>query len=91
MPHGAGKLVDADGDTYEGGFVYVEREGAGYVMHSNGDSFEGGFVRGKRHGFGVQRTAAGTTFEGEWVEDALSGQVSTPEDACLSLRTHADS
>ena len=48
--HGYGYLVNPNGDTYEGEFVYDARHGQGVYKFKNGDVYEGAFSQDKRHG-----------------------------------------
>lgn len=41
MMHGQGKLIHADGDTYEGEWAYDMANGTGDYSHSGGGNYRG--------------------------------------------------
>jgi|GEM_PF-615498 len=58
-PHGAGKLVLANGDVYTGGFARGRIEGVGTYVWKNGDRYEGEFRDNAPDGKGFLTKAPG--------------------------------
>jgi hypothetical protein len=61
---GRAKVVDGNGDVYEGGFHHWKRHGQGVLNMSNGDVYNGQFRDGLPNGSGIIRYEDGETFEG---------------------------
>lgn len=73
-PDGAGVLVSAKGDRFEGAWKDGQLNGRGSVAWTNGDRYEGDWVAGKAEGHGVQVWADGQTYDGAWHDDQPNGQ-----------------
>ena len=69
--HGKGKLIWADGSTYDGFWQDDVRHGVGIFTNADGHFYNGKWKSGKKHGKGVQNNEDGSSFEGEWFEDEL--------------------
>ncbi|KAI9882669.1 MAG: hypothetical protein M1823_005584 [Watsoniomyces obsoletus] len=52
-PHGIGKMIELNGDVYEGNFVLGKYQGEGRMLYQNSDIYEGGWHSGKMHGQGT--------------------------------------
>ena len=53
QPHGKGRIVWANGDSYEGDFVHNIREGVGSYVFASGTVYSGEFYNNKMTGEGV--------------------------------------
>ena len=72
-PHGAGRLVDAQGDLYEGEFVDGVLNGRGRAVHRTGAVYEGNFREGVFSGQGVLRMPNGDEYRGSFERGAFNG------------------
>ncbi|TYZ69179.1 hypothetical protein PybrP1_006161 [[Pythium] brassicae (nom. inval.)] len=74
--HGAGVLVFANGDRYEGAFAHGFRDGHGVFTSERGNRvFEGQWRRSEKHGVGRERwLASGDRYDGEYERDVFHGR-----------------
>jgi hypothetical protein len=68
-----GKLVHADGTTYEGEWSEDKKHGHGEEVLASGITYEGEFSEGKKHGRGKVVLADGRTYEGNFVNSMPHG------------------
>ena len=74
MAQGRGKLVMANGDTYEGEFKAGRMDGYGRMQYSDGDSYEGDWKHDEHHGRGKYLFGSGAYYEGELNMGNAEGQ-----------------
>ena len=55
MANGRGRLIHADGDVYEGGWLYDKAHGKGIYIHRDGASYTGEWFEDKQHGYGTEK------------------------------------
>ena len=53
VPHGKGKTVYPNGDTYEGEYDKGKRQGYGVYSFSDGERYEGQWYQDQQHGKGI--------------------------------------
>ncbi|CAM9327441.1 unnamed protein product, partial [Chrysoparadoxa australica] len=72
--HGFGKLVHANGSSYEGMWKDGLRHGPGKLTYKSGTVYEGDFLRGHRHGRGrFSSVNLSVTYDGHWDHSFVSG------------------
>ena len=59
VPHGTGKLVWPNGDTYHGRFRNGKREGKGRRVNADGSNFSGDYEDDQPSGMGTYKWADG--------------------------------
>ncbi|NME69083.1 hypothetical protein [Flammeovirga aprica] len=74
LMEGSGKLIFANGNSYEGNFEKGVPYGMGIYQWANGDVYQGGFLDGKMHGRGVLVTKGGERHEGTWIQNEVHGE-----------------
>ena len=72
--HGKGKLIYANGATYEGTFAHGEYHGKGKATWPDGSHYTGDYAFGREQGYGVLVGANGSIYEGEWVLGRKQGK-----------------
>lgn len=80
---GKGKMIYADGDSYEGDWIEGNLEGSGSFKCSDGRSYVGGFKNHLQHGTltlifsivgkGRMIYADGKTYDGDWIQGKYQG------------------
>ncbi|HET9395442.1 MAG TPA: hypothetical protein VFO36_05250, partial [Nitrospiraceae bacterium] len=73
--HGRGKLVGANGNTYEGDFQFDQPHGQGRATYAAGGFYVGQWAFGQYEGKGVYEGADGSRYEGDFLHGKLHGQV----------------
>ena len=64
-PHGSGKIIELNGDVYDGTFVLGLSQGQGRMHFQNGDRYEGSWLGGRMDGEGTMVYAkTGNTYVG---------------------------
>lgn len=61
---GRAKIVEDNGDVYDGGFHHWKRHGQGVLRKKNGEVYKGQFRDWKPNGHGVLRYRNGATYDG---------------------------
>jgi len=74
VPHGKGKYVYEDGETYEGDLANGLRHGKGKYTLPNGLIYEGDFVDDKIQGKGKLTYPEGHVYEGDFVDYMRQGK-----------------
>ena len=75
LQNGKGKMLYANGDLYEGGWVNDKKEGYGKLkIIINGIEYVGNFKSDKFHGEGIYKTAIGDSYEGSWIKGKKEGK-----------------
>ena len=64
LKKGRAKVIEDNGDVYEGGFHHWKRHGHGILQKSNGEIYNGQFQDGLYNGPGIIRYPNGKSFEG---------------------------
>jgi hypothetical protein len=77
-PSGHGKMTFANGDVYEGDWVYngssSVKQGKGKQTYANGSVYEGDYINSKWHGKGKWTdTTDGEVYIGDYVENKKHG------------------
>jgi hypothetical protein len=78
-PHGRGKYVYRNGDSYEGDFADGRKDGLGTYVFADGDRYEGDFAKGQREGRGTlfhlaDTPSKGARYEGQWKRGKKDGE-----------------
>jgi len=73
--HGQGICQYANGDKYDGMWIFGLRTGHGVYSFACGDSYEGAWEAGKRHGLGMFTYKSGDRLSGMWHEDHPDGWI----------------
>jgi len=71
---GFGKLVFANGESYEGNFKMGLFHGDGTYLHKNGSKYVGEFNEQRKHGIGSYSFSDGGVYTGEWQNDFPNGE-----------------
>jgi hypothetical protein len=75
QPHGEGKKIYHNGNTYVGSFQLGQRHGHGVMTFQNGDTYEGNWENGMQHGQGTYvEKETGNTYVGGWKNDKRHGE-----------------
>lgn len=61
---GRAKVVEENGDVYDGGFHHWKRHGQGVLRKKDGEVYEGQFKDGLPNGHGILRYRNGATYDG---------------------------
>jgi hypothetical protein len=78
-PHGLGKMVWSNGDSYQGNFLDNEFYGQGIYTWNDGDKYDGEWEKGNRNGYGIMYHADGNIEKGEWLNDEFISRLVTPK------------
>jgi len=74
LKEGKGRLVDDQGNVYEGDFKNDKKNGIGKMIFSNGDIYEGGWADDQRHGNATQtHWNNSASYTGGWRNNACHG------------------
>ena len=68
MYNGQGKLINYEGEVYEGAFKDNKMEGHGKMTYPDGSVYVGQFQDDKKHGQGKMTNPDGSVQEGTWVQ-----------------------
>jgi hypothetical protein len=71
-PNGLGKMKYANGNTYDGEWIYGKKHGLGIQDNADKSFYDGEWIDGKRHGQGTNRFVNGDIYEGKWINDEMS-------------------
>lgn len=75
-PHGKGIMYYGSNSklkSYEGDWVYGNREGKGTLIWNSGHRYVGDWKNDHREGYGVQYYSDGEIYEGNWLDDKRHG------------------
>lgn len=70
---GQGKLTEADGSTYSGGFKNLQKDGYGEVIYPDGSTYKGYWKDGLRDGYGEAVYTDGSMYKGYWKDGDWDG------------------
>jgi hypothetical protein len=68
------KLINQNGDLFEGDLNFYQKEGIGKITFNNGDKYEGNVVNGIINGKGRMIYANGYTYDGIWIDGKKNGR-----------------
>lgn len=71
-PNGPGKMKYANGNKYDGNWIYGKRHGLGIQDNVDKSFYDGEWMDDKRHGQGTNRFVNGDIYEGKWINDEMS-------------------
>lgn len=72
VPHGKGKCLYKNSETFEGEFVDGKKF-RGTYLYKNSDTYCGHYLNDYKHGYGTYTWANGDSYEGNYDKDKMSG------------------
>lgn len=76
MPFGVGRLIQMNGDYYEGFTQNLKPEGKGLLVEMQGTSvFSGEFKNGLKHGIGEEQRPNGVVLKGSFKNNVLDNNM----------------
>lgn len=73
-PHGYGKMIYPNGNSYEGDWIEDKYEGFGEYRWENGSQYKGYFKNNKREGKGKMVYSNKNCYDGQWADDQYEGE-----------------